>query len=58
MKYERWQIKMIEEDDKRDDMVWMKDTNERRRKKEDKRHAERHELFPQDDILDINTISR
>ena len=58
MKYERWQMKMIDEDDRREDMVWMKDTHERWQKKEDKRHAERHKLFPEDDILDIITISR
>ena len=58
MKYERWQIKMIDKDDRRDDMVWMKDTHERWWRKEDKRYKERHELFPEDDILDIITISR
>ena len=26
--------------------------------KDDKRHAERHDMFPEDDIVDIITISR
>ena len=36
----------------------MKDMYERWQRKEDERHAERHELFPKDNILDIITISR
>ena len=51
-------MKMIDEDDRRDDMVWMKDTHKRWQRKEDERHAKRHEQFPEDDILDIITISR
>ena len=42
---------MIHDDDRRDDM-------ERWKMKNDKRHAKRHDIFPEDDILDIITISR
>ena len=51
-------MKMIDEDDRRDDMVWMKDIHERWWRKEDRRHAKRCELFPKDNILDIIIISR
>ena len=58
MKYERWQMKMTDKDDRRDDMVWMKDTHKRWRMKNDERHARRYGIFPEDDILDIITIRR
>ena len=49
---------MTDEDERRDDMVEMKDTHERWQKKEEERPAERHDRFLEDDILDIITISR
>ena len=44
--------------DRRDDMVYNKDMQDRWKMKKDRRHEERHGIFPEDDILDIITISR
>ena len=52
----RWM--MIHDDDRRDDMVKIEDMQERWKMKNDERHAKRHDIFPEDDILDIITISR
>ena len=41
-----------------DDMGHKKDMQDRWKKNEDKRHAERHDRFPEDDIVGIITISR
>ena len=41
-----------------DDMVDKEDMHNRWKKNEDRRHAERHDIFPKDNILDIITISR
>ena len=49
---------MIDEDEKRDDMIEMKDTHERWQRKEERRNEERYKWFPEDDILDIIPISR
>ena len=56
MKDDRWM--MIHDNDKRDDMVKREDMQERWKMKDDKRHEIRHDIFPEDDILDIITISR
>ena len=53
---ERWT--MTDEDDRRDDMVNKEDMQERWKMKNNERHARRHGIFPEDDILDIITISR
>ena len=53
MKYEEDRWRMTDEDERRDDMIEMKDIHERWQRKEEKRHAKRHELFPEDNILDI-----
>ena len=50
-KMTRWMI--IHDDDRRDDMVKREDMQERWKMKNDKRHAKRHDIFPEDDILDI-----
>ena len=55
-KMTRWM--MIHDDDRRDDMVKIEDMQERWKMKNDERHAKRHNIFPEDDILDIITISR
>ena len=41
-----------------DDMGHKKDMQNRWKKNEDKRHAERYDRFPEDDIVGIITISR
>ena len=43
---------------RRDDMVNKEDIQDRWRKNEDKRHAERHDRFPEDDTVGRITISR
>ena len=48
----------IHDNDKRDDMTKREDMQDRWKMKHDERHAERHDIFPEDDILDIITISR
>ena len=44
---------MIHDDDIRDDMVRKEDMQKRRKMKNDERHARRHDIFLEDDILDI-----
>ena len=44
--------------DRRDDMVNKEDMQDGWKKNEDRRHAERHDRFPEDDTVDIITISR
>ena len=56
MKDDRWM--MIHDDDRRDDMVKREDMQDIWKMTNDKRHAERHDIFPEDDILYIITISR
>ena len=56
MKDDRWM--MIHDNDRRDDMVKRKDMQKRWMMNDDKRHARRHDIFSEDDILDIITISR
>ena len=51
-------MKMTDEDDIRDDMVNRKDMKKGWKMNDDRRHAKRHELFPDDNIWDIITISR
>ena len=45
-------------DDRRDDIVKREDMQEKWKMKDNKRHEIRHDIFPEDDILDIITISR
>ena len=56
MKDDRWM--MIHDNDRRDDMVKRENMQERWKMKNDKRYARRHDIFPEDDILNIITISR
>ena len=62
MKYEydrwRWQMKMIDEDNRRDDMVNRKDMKKGWKMNNDRWHAKRHEIFPEDDTVVRITISR
>ena len=53
---DRW--KMIHDDYRKEDMVKREDMQEGWKMMDDKRHAERHDIFPEDDILNIITISR
>ena len=55
-KMTRWM--MIHDDDRRDDMVEKEDMYKGWRMKEDRRHVERHDKFPEDDKIDIITICR
>ena len=49
---------MTDGEDRRDDMVDNEDMHKGWWMKEDRRHMERHDLFPEDDKLVIITISR
>ena len=51
MKDDRWM--MIHNDDRRGDMVKREDIQNRWKMKNDERHVERHDIFPEDHILDI-----
>ena len=53
MKDDRWMMK--HDDDRRDDMVKREDIQAKWKMKNDKRHAKRHDIFPEDNIF---TISR
>ena len=54
MTEEQRQMIMTEEDD----MVKKRDIQDGWKKNEDRRHAERHDIFPEDNIVDRITISR
>ena len=56
MKDDIWM--MIHDNDRRDDMIKREDMQDKWKMKNDERHAERHDIFSEDDILDIVTISR
>ena len=49
---------MTDDDDRRDDMVKREDMHDKWKMKNGKRHAKRHDIFPEDNILDMITISR
>ena len=54
MKEERWKMIMTRDDD----MVDKEDMQNRWRKNEDRRHAERHDRFSEDDTVGRHTICR
>ena len=49
---------MTDDNDRRDDMVDKEDMHYRWKKNEDRRHAERHDYFPEDDTVGRITICR
>ena len=49
---------MTDDYDKRDDIVNKKDMQDGWKENEDRRHAERHDIFPEDDTVDRITKCR